>query len=173
MRTEDGKNISSQNGTKHGCCSEKDLILQNETIEDFKALEAIWMTSYKPRDEHQMVEQLTRADWFFQRAERAFAHVEGEPIESGFAADWSEEQEKKLLRIQRYHTARNDVLIKATRVVRPPNWSLSRALTRSLMVRSLYRSSCALVKPAVSTDLAQPICALMQIAHPYPQVWIS
>ena len=119
MRTEQGKNTSSQNATKHGCCSEKHLIVGDERIEDFHALESTWRSSYKSRDaaEHHMIELLTRADWFFQRAERTLAHVEAELIESGSPTDWSEAQEKKLLRIQRYHTARNNALTKAKKAI--------------------------------------------------------
>jgi hypothetical protein len=119
MRTEEGKNISSQNATKHGGCSEKHLILKDERLEDFHALENMWKTSYKPRDlaEHHMVEQLTRADWFFQRAERNMAEVEFGLMESGSPADWTEEQEKKLLRMQRYLTARSNLLAKAKKAL--------------------------------------------------------
>ena len=115
MRTEQGKNISSQNATKHGGCSEKHLIIGDESSEDFEDLQSMWMQSYMPRDlaEHHMVEQLTRADWFFQRAERNMAEVEFGLMESGSPADWTEEQEKKLLRMQRYLTARSNLLAKA------------------------------------------------------------
>ena len=119
MRTDEGKNISSQNATKHGGCSEKHLILKDERLEDFHALENMWKTSYKPRDlaEHHMVEQLARADWFFQRAERNMAEVEFGLMESGSPADWTEEQEKKLLRMQRYLTARSNLLAKAKKAI--------------------------------------------------------
>ncbi len=115
MRTENGKIISSQNATKHGCCSEKHLIIGDETIEDFKALENTWLTSYQPRDaaEHHMVEQITRADWFYQRAERTMAEVECGLMDACSPASWTDEQEKKLLRMQRYLTARSNLLIKA------------------------------------------------------------
>ena len=119
MRTDEGKNISSQNATKHGGCSEKHLILKDERLEDFHALENMWKTSYKPRDaaEHHMVEQLTRADWFFQRAERTMAEVESGLSETGSPADWTDEQEKKLLRMQRYLTARSNLLAKAKKAI--------------------------------------------------------
>ena len=114
MRTEQGKNISSQNSIKHGGCSEKHLIVRDERIQDFEELEDMWMHSYQPRDaaEHHMVEQLTRADWFYQRAERNMAEVEVELMNSGSPADWTEEQEKKLARMQRYLTARSNLFAK-------------------------------------------------------------
>jgi len=119
MRTEHGQNISSQNATKHGCCSEKHLIIRDEKLEDFNNLKDMWMTSYMPRDaaEHHMIELLTRADWFFQRADRALVQVEAEMMESGDPTAWTEEQERKLLRIQRYHTARNNTFIKAKKAI--------------------------------------------------------
>jgi hypothetical protein len=119
MRTEQGKNISSQNATKHGGCSEKHLIVRDENIADFENLGIMWMQSYMPRDaaEHHMVQQLTRADWFFQRAERTMAEVEVGLWETGSPADWTEEQEKKLLRMQRYLTARTNLLAKAKKAI--------------------------------------------------------
>jgi len=119
MQTEQGKNISSRNATKHGCCSEKHLIIGDESSEDYDNLEDMWMQSYMPRDlaEHHMVEQLARADWFFQRAERNMAEVEFGLMESGSPADWTEEQAKKLLRMQRYLTARSNLLAKAKKAI--------------------------------------------------------
>jgi paraquat-inducible protein B len=119
MRTDEGKNISSQNAIKHGGCSEKHLIMRDERMEDFNALENVWMSSYDPRDaaEHHMVEQITRADWFYQRAERNFAEVEVGLMELASPADWTEEQEKKLARMQRYLTARANLLTKAKKAL--------------------------------------------------------
>ncbi len=119
MRTEQGKNISSQNAIKHGGCSEKHLIVRDERIQDFEELEDMWMHSYQPRDaaEHHMVEQLTRADWFYQRAERNLAEVECELMNAASPADWTEEQEKKLARMQRYLTARSNLLAKAKKAL--------------------------------------------------------
>ena len=43
MQTEQGKNISSRNATKHGCCSEKHLIIGDESSEDYDNLEDMWI----------------------------------------------------------------------------------------------------------------------------------
>jgi hypothetical protein len=119
MRTEQGKNISSQNATKHGGCSEKHLIIGDESVIDFENLGTTWLACYQPHDpaEHHMVEQITRADWFYQRAERILAEVECGLMDTGSPADWTDEQEKKLLRMQRYLTARSNLLIKAKKAL--------------------------------------------------------
>jgi hypothetical protein len=119
MRTEQGKNISSQNAIKHGGCSEKHLIVGDERLEDFESLESIWLSSYQPRDaaERHMVQQIARADWFFQRAERNFAEVEVGLMDLSSPLDWTEEQEKKLARMQRYLTARANLLAKAKKAL--------------------------------------------------------
>lgn len=49
--TEAGKQISSRNAVKHGCCAIGTLILKNENIEDYKALEATWFKAYSPKDD--------------------------------------------------------------------------------------------------------------------------
>ena len=79
----------------------------------------MWVASYNPRDaaEHHMVEQISRADWFYQRAERLLTEVEFGLMDSGSPADWTEEQEKKLLRMQRYLTARSNLLNKAKKAL--------------------------------------------------------
>ena len=79
----------------------------------------MWLACYQPRDpaEHHMVEQITRADWFYQRAERILAEVECGLMDTGSPADWTDEQEKKLLRMQRYLTARSNLLIKAKKAL--------------------------------------------------------
>jgi hypothetical protein len=46
--TIEGKNISSKNATKHGCCADSTLILKSENSEDFPSLEAAWFETYKP-----------------------------------------------------------------------------------------------------------------------------
>jgi hypothetical protein len=119
MRTEEGKNISSQNAIKHGGCSEKHLIIGDESMFDFETLENMWIMSYLPRDaaEHHMVKQITRADWFFQRAEGNLAEVECHLMDTGSPAEWTEEQEKKLARMQRYLTARGNLLNKAKKAL--------------------------------------------------------
>jgi hypothetical protein len=45
------------------------------------------------------------------------AEVEFGLMESGSPADWTEEQEKKLLRMQRYLTARSNLLAKAKKAL--------------------------------------------------------
>ena len=68
-KTNIGKAISSRNSTKHGCCADT-LILKNENIEDYKALEATWFQAYSPKDdaEKHLVQELANSDWFLSNA---------------------------------------------------------------------------------------------------------
>ena len=48
----EGKAASSQNALKHGSCSFSTLILKNESIEDFRALEKRWFQGYNVNPNH-------------------------------------------------------------------------------------------------------------------------
>ena len=76
-KTIEGKQISSRNALRHGCCADT-LILKNENIEDYKALEATWFKAYSPKDdaEKHLVQELANSDWFLQRATRNYAEAE-------------------------------------------------------------------------------------------------
>ena len=47
--SEIGKQTSSRNAMRHGCCSTETLILKTENLEDYKALEATWFKAYSPK----------------------------------------------------------------------------------------------------------------------------
>jgi hypothetical protein len=113
-------NNSSQNATKHGCCSEAVLILKHENVADYKALEATWFKAYTPTTdaEKRLIQQLVNADWFSERATRAIASFESQLFnENPNPADWTEDQLKRLALLTRYQTARANAVIKARKAV--------------------------------------------------------
>ena len=119
MNTNEAKNNSAQNATKHGCCSESILIMKSENIADFKALETTWFKAYNPKDaaETEMVHSLVEAKWYEKRCNRKLAEMETDLMDSGSPFDWTEEQQKTLARFQRYATARANAVIKATKAL--------------------------------------------------------
>jgi hypothetical protein len=119
MNTNEAKNNSAQNATKHGCCSESILIMKSENIADFKALETTWFKAYNPKDaaETEMVHSLVEAKWYEKRCNRKLAEMETELMDSGSPLTWTEEQQKALARFQRYATARTNAVIKATKAL--------------------------------------------------------
>jgi hypothetical protein len=119
MNTNEAKNNSAQNATKHGCCSESILIMKSENPADFKALETTWFKAYNPKDaaETDMVHQLVEAKWYEKRCVRKLAEMETELMDSGSPFTWTEEQQKTLARFQRYATARTNAVIKATKAL--------------------------------------------------------
>ena len=84
-RTPAGKETSSRNALKHGSCSTATLILQNESLDDFLALEKRWFQGYgvdpaspETQYEAELIRTAARADWFFQRSDRNYAEVEAQ-----------------------------------------------------------------------------------------------
>ncbi len=120
MRTENGKNISSQNAVKHGCCSEAQLIIKGELRSDYDALEAFWLADYKPKTdgEHQLVIEFAEQSWFEKRAQRTLLKVEAGILEKyDNPLDCSEADQKTLARFQRYLTARSNAVHKARKAI--------------------------------------------------------
>ncbi len=119
-RTNTGKQTSSRNAIKHGCCSNETLILPTENIEDFQALEATWFDSYSPKAdlETHLLNQIIQADWFLQRATRALAKVEAQIWnERPDPMFWDDDQHKAIQRFTRYQTARRNEFNKAKKVL--------------------------------------------------------
>jgi hypothetical protein len=120
-RTEAGKEISSRNATRHGCCSTNaKLILPSENIEDFKALEAARFRSYEPKDatETDLIHQLVTAEWLLQRSVRTLVDIEAQI----FAAtpnplQWDDQQHKTITRFQRYRTSNQNAVAKCRKAV--------------------------------------------------------
>lgn len=102
-RTPEGKAISSQNATKHGCRSQK-LILRHEDPAEYEALHKKWWDEYQPSDhiEETLVEQLINSHWFFKRASLRLEQVEWEmPMN---AKHWVESYRKQVEIFTRYKT---------------------------------------------------------------------
>jgi hypothetical protein len=111
---------SSRNAMKHGCCANNTLLLPTESEEDLKALEVIWLKAYNPASEAErhLVQELAQADWFLQRATRAYADVEaGLYAANPNPVDWTEAQERKLGRFLRYKTAHTNNVIRCRKAV--------------------------------------------------------
>ena len=115
-----GKNISSKNALKHGCCANDTLLLPTESAEDLRALEVTWLKAYNPptEAERHLVQELAHADWFLQRATRKYADVEaGLYTATPNPVDWTDQQERKLGRFLRYKTAHTNNVIKCRKAV--------------------------------------------------------
>ncbi len=119
-RTDLGKQISSRNAIKHGCCSNETLILPTEKIEDFKALETTWFEAYSPKGnlETHLLNQIIQADWFLQRATRALAKVESQIWnERPDPMFWDDYQHHAIQRFTRYQTTRRNEFNKAKKAL--------------------------------------------------------
>ena len=119
-RSEAGKAISSRNATKHGLCATETLILPNENIADFQALEATWLNSYSPQDEAEthLIHQLAQADWVLQRANRTYTQVEAKTFATQpDPTEWTEQQHKTLTRFLRYRTAHTNTVAKLRKAI--------------------------------------------------------
>jgi hypothetical protein len=119
-RTDAGKQTSSRNAIKHGCCSTETLILPSEKIEDFQALEATWFESYSPKDnlETHLLNQVIQADWFLQRSNRALAQIETQIYRYDVdPMQWNDNEHHALQRFTRYQTARRNEFNKAKKAL--------------------------------------------------------
>ena len=104
--TRTGKETSSQNATKHGCCSNR-LILANESEEDWNALRLAWMEDYEPQTHvgRTLVYEAAQAQWMLLRARRAYHDTAQElHAEQADPLRWTDEQHTKMARFARYQT---------------------------------------------------------------------
>jgi len=111
---------SSRNAMKHGCCAVDTLIMPDESIEDYKALDQIWCRAYNPQSdpERHLIAELVQADWFLQRATRAYNDVEKSLYaQNPNPAEWTEAQDRKLGRFLRYKTAHTNNVIRCQKRV--------------------------------------------------------
>jgi hypothetical protein len=69
--TEEGKTISSRNSLKHGLTSATQVVLPNESQEEFDRLEASLVNRFKPCDEieRELVHEMASARWRLRRVE--------------------------------------------------------------------------------------------------------
>ena len=105
--TDRGKAISSQNARKHGVRS-KTLILPDELEDDYQLTRDGWFDEFRPETfrEEWLVDLLTQADWYLQRAHRRMEEAEAAVIgeDNTNPADWTAEQVRTVELMQRYKT---------------------------------------------------------------------
>lgn len=103
-KTAAGKARSSQNSTKHGCCSKKALI-QGESAEEYDELREDWLDDYRPKGKsvHMLVEQAAEAQWVLRRNLNRYNDAE-ESLQEKSALEWTDEEHKKIERFTRYRT---------------------------------------------------------------------
>jgi hypothetical protein len=102
----EGKAVSSQNATKHGCCSNK-LILPDEDEQEWKDLKQGWLDTYEPQTHAglTLVCEVAVAQWLLLRARRRYNEAEQRVYaEQSDALEWSAEQQKTIERFTRYRT---------------------------------------------------------------------
>ncbi len=119
-RTQEGREISSKNATKHGCCAESTLIVRGETLEEFKAIEASYNKTYQPKDEveKRLLNQVVLADWLLERANRTLVAAEESLHNCGYeVTGWDDYHHSRLARYTRYQTARANAFAKAKKVL--------------------------------------------------------
>jgi hypothetical protein len=105
-RTLEGKQISSQNATKHGCCSQR-LLLPDENPEEWEALKAGWLQEYNTSSPVFLsrVVQAAEKQWLLLRAQRRFDEVQQFLYDAQPECRlWNEEQCKLHDKFQRYLT---------------------------------------------------------------------
>jgi hypothetical protein len=115
-RTPEGKALSSQNATKHGCRS-KTLILRHEDPAEYEALHKKWWDHYRPsgQAEEVLVQQLIDNHWFLMRAEQRMEQADFEmPAD---VHNWTGDQQKLFNTFQRYKTAAERAFQKSFRAV--------------------------------------------------------
>jgi hypothetical protein len=114
-RTREGKQKSSQNSTKHGCCSKR-LLLPDEDPEEWEALKAGWLQSYDTSDPVSLTLVLTAAEaqWQQIRAQNAFSKVQYAIYEEQpDCTRWTEEHHKLYSKFQRYLSAAERSFLRA------------------------------------------------------------
>ena len=115
-----GKDIASRNSTRHGCCALSTLILPNEKIEDYYALQAAWTKAFGAQGElaQHLIDQLVDADWLYQRSSRTLAEIEAQiNAAEPNPLNWTDQQHQTLTRFQRYRTANQNVFLKARKAI--------------------------------------------------------
>ncbi|HEX4809595.1 MAG TPA: hypothetical protein VH325_11735 [Bryobacteraceae bacterium] len=115
-RTPEGKAISSQNATTHGCRS-KTLILRHEDPAEYEALYKNWRDQYQPSGQaaETLVEQLINNHWFLLRASKRMEQVDFGMPDDVFS--WTADQTKIFNTIQRYQTAAQRAFDKSFKAV--------------------------------------------------------
>jgi len=104
-RSDDGKKISSQNSTKHGCCSHQ-LLLPGEDPAELDEITRGWKAQFEPADfqEDTLVGILIENDVLYRRARRRLFQAENDAVAASGPdpVQWSPEQRHHVDLMQRY-----------------------------------------------------------------------
>jgi hypothetical protein len=105
-KSPEGKATSSQNATKHGCCSNK-LILPDEDEQEWNDLKQGWMDDYNPHTHaaRALVYDGAVAQWLLLRARRRYYEAEWSIYsEQCDPMKWTDTHHQKIERFTRYRT---------------------------------------------------------------------
>lgn len=105
-KTPDGKDASSQNAIKHGCCSTR-LVLPDEDEHEWNDLRQAWLEDYNAHTHaaRTLVHEAATAHWFVLRARRRYNQAEQSVYaEQSDPMQWTEAHHQKLERFTRYRT---------------------------------------------------------------------
>jgi hypothetical protein len=114
-RTCEGKQKSSKNSTKHGCCS-KQLLLPQEDPEEWEALKSDWLQSYDTSDpvSFRLVMHTAEMQWQQIRAQNAFSVAQYAIYdEQPDCTLWTDEHHKLYSKFQRYLSAAERSFLRA------------------------------------------------------------
>src|SRR6201996_4364039 len=131
----EGKAVSSQNATKHGCCSNK-LILPDEDEQEGKDLKQGWLDAYEPQTHAglTLVCEAAVAQWLLLRARRRYNEAEQRVYaEQRDPLEWTAEQQKTIERFTRYRTTQERAFNRALSNVEGLRRSRSLEATRLRM----------------------------------------
>jgi hypothetical protein len=153
-RTPEGKAISSQNATKHGCRS-KTIILPHENPAEYQTIHNGWWDKYQPSGhaEETLVKLLIDNHWFLLRATKRMEQVDCEmPADP---CDWTDAHHRMINNFTRYKTTAERAFHKSFRAVETYFRDCARAeinalkadLTRAKIEAQLARQSRATEQP--------------------------
>ncbi|MBV8552609.1 MAG: hypothetical protein JOY54_15025 [Acidobacteriaceae bacterium] len=119
-RSDHGKKTSSQNATRHGCCSHQ-LLLPGEDPAELDEIIRGWNTQFDPADfqEHALVGILIENDVLYRRARRRLSQAETEVVAASGPdpAHWSPEQRHHIDLMQRYKITAERAFYRAWKVL--------------------------------------------------------
>jgi len=103
-RSSDGKAVSSLNGLKHGCRSEKILLCDEDPVE-FDAHMSGWFDQYTPETfaDFVLVEETVLAHWLLKRTRRRLLEIERKLPSN--PSDWTGDHHREFTNFTRYKTS--------------------------------------------------------------------
>ena len=162
-RTPEGKQKSSQNATKHGCCS-RQLLLPDEDPAAWEALKAGWLQEYEAVNHAalSLILQTAEAQWMLVRAHNQFSQTQYAIYqEQPECRLWTETHHKLYSKFQRYLTAAQNTFQRAFQAIE----RLRRNLLKQHDVE--FRQNLALSRFALSQERTALQTALVQARVDY------